>query len=111
MSEVGYESLESKILVAHVILNRVASDKFPDTVEEVIFQNNGKVYQFSPISNGSWYKLEPNEECWEAVEIATTSEYDISEGALYFEACKNEDNWHSRNLTFICQSDSTRFYK
>lgn len=111
MAEVGCESLESKVLVAHTILNRVASSKFPNTIEEVIFQNNGKVYQFTPIANGSWYKLEPNEECYEAVKIATASEHDASEGALFFEACKNPDNWHSRNLTFICQSDSTRFYK
>ena len=111
MAEVEGESLQSKILVANVILNRVSSNKFPDTVEEVIFQNNGKVYQFSPISNGRWDRVEPNAECYEAVEIALNSEYDMSEGALYFEACKNEDNWHSRNLTFICQSDSTRFYK
>ena len=55
--------------------------------------------------------MEPNEECWNAVEIASKMENDLSEGALYFEACSSEDNWHSRNLKFICQSDNTRFYK
>lgn len=113
MAEAEGESLETKILVILVILNRVESNEvyFPDTIEEVIFQNRNDVYQFSPVMpGGRWWRVEPNEECWEAVEIVNSMKEDISQGALYFEACKGE-SWHSRNLEFICQSDNTRFYR
>lgn len=112
MAEAEGESLETKMLVILTVLNRVKSNAFPDTVHDVIFQNRNGVYQFSPVmSGGRWWTTEPNEECWKAVTAVFNLEYDISEGALYFEACKNKNNWHSRNLTFICQSSNTRFYK
>lgn len=111
MAEAEGESLETKVLVISTILNRVESEQFPDTVEEVIFQKVDGVYQFSPvIPGGRWYNVEPNEECWEVVQIVTESKGDLSKGALYFEACSGE-SWHSRNLEFICESDNTRFYK
>lgn len=110
MAEAEGESLETKVLVILVVLNRVESDDFPDTIKNVIFQKLNGVYQFTPIGNGRWDKIEPNEECWEAVNFVNATSYDFSEGALYFEACSGE-SWHSKNLEFICQVDNTRFYK
>lgn len=113
MAEAEGESIETKIYVILTILNRVNSEDryFPDTVEEVIFQNNGKTYQFSPVMpGGRWYRVEPNGECWAAVEIVNEMEEDISNGALYFESCEGE-SWHSRNLEFLFKSDNMRFYK
>ena len=51
-AEAGGEDETGKILVANVVLNRVQNSAFPDTVEEVVFQNEGGCYQFSPIENG-----------------------------------------------------------
>lgn len=113
MAEAEGESIETKIYVILTILNRVYSENryFPDTIEEVIFQNNDGVYQFSPVMpGGRWWRVEPNEECWEAVEIVNGMEKDISKGALYFESCSGE-SWHSRNLEFLFKSDNMRFYK
>ena len=111
MAEAEGCNVQTKTLVILTVLNRVHSEQFPDTIEEVIFQNNGKVYQFSPIGNGRWNRVEPNEDCWEAVRMVEESECDYSDGALYFESCENEDNWHSRNLDYLYQSDTIRFYK
>ena len=50
-----YESEEDedgKLLVANVILNRVNSEVFPDTVSEVVLQKSKGVTQFSPVSSG-----------------------------------------------------------
>lgn len=112
MAEAEGESLETKVLVILTILNRVHSSEpyFPDTIREVIFQSRSGVYQFTPIANGRWDRVEPNDECWKAVDIASQLDYDKSCGALYFEACTGE-SWHSRNLEFILKSDNTRFYK
>lgn len=112
MAEAEGESLDTKIFVLLTILNRVESNEFPNTIKEVIFQNSNGVYQFSPmITGGRYWTTEPNEECWEAVNIVNEMEEDISNGALYFESCTSSDNWHSRNLEFLFESDSTRFYK
>lgn len=110
MAEAEGENLEAKIFVILTVLNRVESSQFPDTIEEVIFQSYGGVYQFSPvIPGGRWWTTEPNEECWEAVEIVNETEEDISNGALYFESCSGV-SWHSQNLNLICQLDNMRFY-
>ncbi|HIU67361.1 MAG TPA: cell wall hydrolase, partial [Candidatus Caccomorpha excrementavium] len=37
-AEATGQDVKGKILVANVVLNRVMSDGFPDTIEEVVFQ-------------------------------------------------------------------------
>lgn len=107
MAEAEGCNTQTKTLIIMCVLNRVWSDEFPDTIEEVIFQEN----QFSPISDGRWDRVEPNEDCYEAVRIVMEAKYDYSGGATYFESCDNEDNWHSRNLEFLYESEGIRFYK
>lgn len=109
--EAGNKSVRTRELVALTVLNRVKSNKFPNTVYDVIFQHSGKVYQFSPIVDGAWKKKEPESKDYEAVDNVLNTTYDYSEGSLYFEDCKNPNNWHSRNLTFILKSQGMRFYK
>ena len=60
--------MKGKALVMLVVLNRVWSDEFPDTIEEVIFQKN----QFSPVANGRYDAVEPDEECYEALKLLQT---------------------------------------
>lgn len=110
--EAGNQNIRTRELVVLVVLNRVKSDKFPDTIEEVIKENHNGVYQFSPlIQGGNWYNTEPTEEAYKAVDNVLNSMYDYSGGALYFESCEDEDNWHSRNLEFLYKSGDIRFYK
>ena len=107
MAEAEGCNTQTKTLIIMCVLNRVWSDEFPDTIEEVIFQEN----QFSPIDNGRWDRVEPNEDCYEAVKVVMEAKYDYSGGATYFESCDDEDNWHSRNLKFLYESEGIRFYK
>lgn len=112
MAEAESQNIQTKTLVIMSILNRVESDDFPDSILEVIFQNNGKTYQYSPVMQGGrWWTTEPDEDCYEAVEVVLATEYDYSDGALYFESCAEEENWHSKNLEFLYQSEDLRFYK
>lgn len=112
MAEAEECNIQTKVLVAMVVLNRVQSDQFPNTVRDVIFQQcAGGTYQFSPIGDGRWDSVEPNEDCYEAIEIVKQSAYDYSGGALYFENCTDKDNWHSRNLEYLYESEGIRFYK
>ena len=106
MAEAEGCNTQTKTLIIMCVLNRVWSDEFPDTIKEVIFQKN----QFSPIDNGRWDRVEPNEDCYEAVKVVMEAKYDYSGGATYFENCADEDNWHSRNLEFLYESEVIIFY-
>jgi spore germination cell wall hydrolase CwlJ-like protein len=81
-AEARGESMKGKIAVGAVILNRLESSDFPKTISEVIFQKNNRVYQFSPVEDGS-IKLEPNEAAWRAAEAAASGE-DPTNGSLFF---------------------------
>ncbi len=50
--EAGAESYQGKLAVGIVVMNRVASKSFPNTVKGVIYQK----FQFSPVRNGSLNK-------------------------------------------------------
>ena len=69
--------------VAEVVLNRMLSDYFPDTVEEVVFQKYGDVWQFSPAPY--LYSAEPDKEQYLAVHTAIEErEHILSEDTVYF---------------------------
>ena len=53
-AESGAESMSGQIAVGNVILNRVESSQYPDTVEGVVFDTKYGV-QFQPVSNGTIY--------------------------------------------------------
>ena len=107
MAEAEGEDTEGKAYVIMVVLNRMLSDEFPDTIEGVIFQDN----QFNPVSNGRFDSVEPNDDCWSALDMVQIDKWDKSQGALYFESCQSEDNWHSRNLEYLFTHGKHRFYK
>jgi N-acetylmuramoyl-L-alanine amidase len=46
------EPYAGKVAVAVVVLNRVKSDQFPNTVKEVIYQISNGYYAFTPVANG-----------------------------------------------------------
>lgn len=64
-----------------------------------------------PVINGRFDKVEPDADCWEAVQVVMEAQYDYSDGALYFESCDDADNWHSRNLDYLYQCGNHKFYK
>lgn len=77
------ESFEGQVAVVEVVLNRMLSDYFPDTVEEVVFQKYGDVWQFSPAPY--LYSAEPGKEQYLAVHTAIEErEYILSEDTVYF---------------------------
>lgn len=111
MAEAESEGVEGKALVMLVVLNRVWSSRFPDTIEEVIYQRTGGGgWQFSPMQEGGrWYTTEPDQECQEALELIQIEKWDESQGALYFESA-GKSNWHRKNLEFLFQYGNHYFY-
>lgn len=82
------EPFIGQVAVAAVILNRVDSPKFPDTVSGVIFQPGA----FTAVSDGQIW-LTPNEKAKQAVMDAING-WDPSHGALYyFNPAKASSAW------------------
>ena len=91
--EAGVESLTGKIAVVNVVLNRIKSDAFPNTITDVIYQKN----QFEPVVTGIIDNKEASQESIEAVKRAFKGERVVDEGILYFWASwldSSNDLWN-----------------
>lgn len=112
-AEASGEDIKGKLLVANVVLNRVKSGAFPDTIKEVIYQRQNGRAQFSPVATGKIDRVAVSEETVEAVERALCGE-DESAGALYFVASAYADagnhQWFRDNLTLLFSYEGHEFY-
>ncbi|HKM33714.1 MAG TPA: cell wall hydrolase [Lachnospiraceae bacterium] len=112
-AEAGGEDAEGKMLVAGVVLNRVKSEDFPDTVKEVVFQKENGTAQFSPVYSGRYDSVVISEDTINAVDRVLSGE-DISNGALYFAARKYADStkmkWFDDKLTFLFSHGGHEFF-
>lgn len=113
-AEATNEDMIGKILIVNVVMNRVKSRNFPNNIYDVVHQRiNGRV-QFSPISDGRYYKLRVTSSTKKAVEKAFSGE-DHSRGALYFVArslaSSKAVSWFDNNLTKVKQHGAHEFFK
>ncbi|WP_246027882.1 cell wall hydrolase [Paenibacillus xylaniclasticus] len=81
------ESFTGQVAVAVVVLNRVQSPKFPNSIEEVIFAKGA----FSTVSGGQYW-LMPDETAFKAA-IKAAKGSDPSNGALYFSSASTQSEW------------------
>ena len=84
MGEAGYTDSKERRLTASVLLNRVDSDKFPNTIGECLYQSG----QYTTVCDGGPFWVEPTEECWNDAEALLTQWYetgetDLPENVLY----------------------------
>ncbi|MEB1808824.1 MAG: cell wall hydrolase [Bacillaceae bacterium] len=78
-AEAQTEPFEGKVAVADVVLNRLESSQFPNTLREVIYQPR----QFQPVSNGQVNKP-ADQESIKAVQAALSDMRNIAQGSLFF---------------------------
>lgn len=93
------QPLTGKMAVGNVILNRVNSPKFPNTVSEVIYSPN----QFPGATNA-----EPNAESILAARLVLEGA-NVVPGAYYFNGV-GKSCWASRNKAHICTIGGHSFY-
>ncbi|MHB1151673.1 MAG: cell wall hydrolase [Eubacteriales bacterium] len=102
------EPIYGKLAVGNVVMNRVASNKFPGDIKSVIFDDKFGI-QFTPVANGSIYN-NPNDECIIAAKMVLEG-YRISNDILYFIAEALAQNlWTVNNCVFIFSVGSHDFY-
>lgn len=84
------EPFEGQVAVVEVVFNRMIYDQFPDTVEEVVFQKYGDVWQFSPAPY--LWTAEPGETQFQAVYTALNeTEYNVTPETVYFSTAPYND--------------------
>jgi N-acetylmuramoyl-L-alanine amidase len=102
------ESLLGKIAVGNVVLNRVDSPEFPNTIYGVIFDDRWGG-QFEPVRNGTVYQ-EPTQESILAAKLCLEGAVAV-EDALYFLAPTLASNfWTMENRPYITTIGVHWFY-
>ena len=102
------EPYEGKIAVGNVVLNRVASSQYPNTIQGVVFDRKYGV-QFEPTANGTIYKT-PDEECIRAAKACMDGENVIG-NCLYFLNPKIASNkWIIYNCKYVTSIGGHDFY-
>ena len=110
-AEAGDGNIQAKKNVAHVIFNRLKSKKFANNVHDVVFAK----HQFSPISDGRYWKVTIADSTKDAV-IKAYEEGDTTGGALYFANMKYVSNvktraWFNSMKCLFTDSINHSFYK
>lgn len=108
-NEVGSLSENSKLAVANVILNRVKSSSFPNTITGVLTASN----QFTAITNYYSKVNPPTQSTINCAQRALNGE-DNSCGAVYYYApqyCGGSTAQWFESLSFCMELDGQRFFK
>ncbi len=107
-AEAGSEPMDGKILVGNVVLNRVESEEFPNTIYGVIFDREWGV-QFTPTENGTVYNV-PTADSIVAAKLCLDSYY-ISRSAMYFLNPERATNfWVPANRPYLMTVGCHDFY-
>lgn len=105
-AEAGGESYKTRVCVASVVINRVKSSKFPNSIKGVVYEVSDGHYQFTPVLNGMINKPATEEDKKAALEALNGN--DPTKGALYFFDNTITNKWllskpvalHSDKMTF-----------
>lgn len=103
-TEARGESVECQRAIVSVVMNRVRSDDFPNSIEEVIKQKNGTIPQFD--LGNALGNVTPNEIQYEAVDYVIWNGVTMPDWVCYFRANRHHA-WN--NYTPYMQIDHTCF--
>ncbi len=108
-AEAKGEPLQGQIAVGNVVLNRVRSKSYPNTIYGVIFDRKHGT-QFSPVSFGTIYNP-PSESSVIAAKICLEG-YTLSDDILFFMNPRlATNNWISKNRPYVFTIGNHDFYK
>lgn len=105
MAEAGCEDMQGQIMVANVVLNRIAAG-YGETISDIVFAPG----QFSPVETGSFWSVVPSESVIEAVNRALAGE-DYSYGAIFFVSPYGDTSWFYSDCEFVTEHGGHLFFK
>jgi len=108
-AEARGEPMKGKIAVGNVVLNRVRSSAFPNTIYGVIFDRKYGV-QFAPVSNGTIYN-KPTDESVIAAKMCLEG-YSLSADILYFvNPGKAPNSWIAKSRQYAFTVGNHAFFE
>ena len=97
-AEAGGSTEEDMLLVGNVVLNRVASNRFPNTIKEVIYAPG----QYAPTWNGAIHKT-PSQEAGDCAEKLLNGERFCPENVVFQAQFKQGSGvWKQVNSHYYC---------
>lgn len=88
-AEARGESDKGQIAVGAVIMNRIGSTAFPDTMNGVLYQKN----QFTAVNDGQFYAYEPDQRAYSAAYAAARGEDPTYGSLFYWNPAKTSNAW------------------
>lgn len=99
-AEAENQSYKAKVAVAAVVINRVQSPLFANTINGVIYEKSGGYYQFTPVVNGHINKTASSTDLQAAKEALQGS--DPTNGALFYFDESTTNQWlRSKKVALI----------
>jgi len=86
------EPYNGQVAVGNVIMNRVKSSNFPNSIYGVIFEYFGSIPQFSPVADGSIYNT-PTSTSLKAAEEAYSGNRPVGNALYFFNPKKAAGSW------------------
>jgi len=109
-AEAAGEPYLGKVAVGSVVMNRVNSPNFPNTIYGVIFEYYKGIPQFSPVADGTIYN-NPSEECLAAAQEAYWGAKPLGNALYFFNPAKSAGTWIVNNRTYAGRIGNHVFYK
>lgn len=103
------ECWEGQVAVGNVVLNRVESPLFPDTIYEVIFDPSWGG-QFEPVRNGAVY-LPPTDMSLEAARACLAGENTAGDSLYFLAPDLTENHWTMENRAYVTTIGVHWFYR
>nr|WP_326186042.1 cell wall hydrolase [uncultured Oscillibacter sp.] len=107
-AESGGEPLRGQIAVGNVVLNRVESREFPNTIPEVVFDQTHAV-QFEPVENGTVYRT-PTAQAVEAAQRVLDGENVIGSALYFYAPALSQGVWINANRVYYQTIGCHKFY-
>lgn len=108
-AEAAGETYNGKIAVGSVVMNRVKSPLFPNSVKGVIFEYYQNIPMFSPVANGTIYNT-PSQDSINAAYAAYNGQKPAGNATYFFNPSKSSGTWIVNNKSFIIRIGQHVFY-
>lgn len=109
-AEAEAEPYEGKVAVGNVVMNRVNSSAFPNTIKGVIFEYFQNIPQFSPVADGTIYNT-PSAASIQAAKAALAGQNQVGTATYFFNPDKSAAKWIVDNKTYVKRIGDHVFYK
>ena len=108
-AEADSEPLAGQIAVGNVVLNRVKSPDFPDSIREVIMERSGGRYQFEPMDRGSIHSP-VDDPCMLAACLCLEGFNTAGESLFFVDPAQADSSWFASSRTFYGRIGVHDFY-